>query len=112
MDLRVYYRKLREIEEGLGEEFVVLKSRATPDGGIAGRLTEAPRAVAARMILDGQAEAASEEDSEAFRRELAAAKQREDERQAAQIRIAMMTPSDFLAIQNAARGSPAEQDRR
>jgi hypothetical protein len=35
MDLKAYYRKLREAEKNLREEFVVLKSRVTADGGVA-----------------------------------------------------------------------------
>src|SRR5258708_24407844 len=66
MDMKAYYQKLRAIEASLPEE-VVLLSKATPEGGRAGQLTEAPRAVAARMIADGWAEEASETDAARFR---------------------------------------------
>ena len=47
MDLRAYYRKLREVEASISEEHVVLVSLATPEGGKPGVRTEAPRAIAA-----------------------------------------------------------------
>lgn len=67
MDLRVYYQKLRKIEEELTEPFVVIVSRETPDGGKAGVKTDVPRNVAAKMIAEERAELASKEESAQFR---------------------------------------------
>lgn len=66
MNLRGYYQKLREVERSLGAPFIVLVSLETPDGGRAGTLTEAPRLIAAKMIMEGRAVAASEEQVRAF----------------------------------------------
>ncbi len=41
MNLRMYYDKIREWEARIGEEFMVLASLETPDGGKAGVKTEA-----------------------------------------------------------------------
>jgi hypothetical protein len=90
MDLRAYYGRLRETEKGFREEFVVVKSVATPDGGIAGRLTEVSRAVAAKMIVDGMAQAADAAEAAAHRRAVAESKEREEERrEAAQVQITL-----------------------
>lgn len=56
MDLRDYYRKIREKEQEIAEPFVTVVSRKTSDGGRQGRKTIVPRAVAAKMIVDGKAE--------------------------------------------------------
>jgi hypothetical protein len=69
MDLRVYYQKLRKIEAEITEPFVVLMSRETPDGGKAGVLTDVPRSVAAKMIVEERADLANPEQSKQFREE-------------------------------------------
>ncbi len=104
MDLRAYYRRLRELEKGFQEEFVVVKSLATPDGGIAGRLTEVSRAVAAKMIADGMAEAAGREETAKYRRDVAKQKEQEDEkRAAAQAPFAVLTGGDLRVVQRSGR---------
>ena len=67
MNLRAHYRKVRELQETLVEPFLVLWSRATPDGGREGVLTEVPRHLAAEMIADGRARLADEDDAKKFR---------------------------------------------
>ena len=66
MDLRVYYRKIREIESTIPGLYVVLVSLATTDGGRAGVLTETTRELAARQIAEGRARLAVEEEEIAF----------------------------------------------
>jgi hypothetical protein len=55
MDLRQYFRKIREIENNMPEPHVFVTSLETPDGGKAGVVTEVPREIAARMITEGRA---------------------------------------------------------
>jgi hypothetical protein len=66
MNLRAYYQKIRDIEQSLLEPFVILISCETPDGGKEGVLTEVPRLLAARMIVDGRAALAGEALAHAF----------------------------------------------
>lgn len=73
MDLRAYYQKIRETEGRLKEPCVVV-SLQTPDGGKAGVRTEVSRDVAARMIVDGRAREASEEEAREFMEQKAEAK--------------------------------------
>jgi hypothetical protein len=69
MDLLAYYEKIRKMEAAIDTVFAVVSSRATPDGGRAGVKTELPRAVAARLIVDGKADLADPEDAARFRTE-------------------------------------------
>jgi hypothetical protein len=69
MDLLAYYEKIRKIEALIEAAFVVVTSRATPDGGRAGVKTELPRAVAARLIADGKADLANPEETAQFQAE-------------------------------------------
>ena len=55
MDLRSYYKKVREAEATLKGDDIVLVSLATPEGGKPGVLTEAPRGVASKLIAEGRA---------------------------------------------------------
>jgi hypothetical protein len=62
MDLRVYYQKIREVEAKIPGPYAAVISLATPDGGKAGIVTDVPRRVAAKMVVDGTAKLASESD--------------------------------------------------
>ena len=96
MDLRTYYKNLREIEATITEPFPVIASLATPDGGREGTLTETPRSVAARMLADGQARLATEEEAQAFRAAHAEARRKaEQEAAAAKVHITVLSQADF-----------------
>jgi hypothetical protein len=60
MDLRVYFEKMREIEDSIREPFVIVCSLETGDGGKAGNFTEVARANAARLMVEGRARLANE----------------------------------------------------
>jgi hypothetical protein len=100
MNMKTYYKKLREVEASLPDE-VVLVSKDTPEGGRGGRFTEAPRHVAARLITEGVAERASDEDAAAFvnaTREAHAEELRK--RAAASIQVSIVTEEQAHAISN------------
>ena len=96
MDLRAYYRKLREAEAQLeGEEFVMV-SLATPEGGKEGVRTEVTRGVAARLLAEGRARLASAEEAGEYREAVREEKARIDEEIAArQVQVMVMpAPND------------------
>jgi|SRR3954449_10238600 hypothetical protein len=74
MDVKQYFRKLREIENGFLDLYPVLVSLETSDGGKAGLLFETSRAVAAKMIVEGRAVTATGEQRELFYTQQEAAK--------------------------------------
>jgi hypothetical protein len=69
MDLRTYYHKIRHIEAELTEPFVVVVSRRTVEGGKEGVKSEVPKKLAAKLIAEEKAVAASPEEAAAFRAE-------------------------------------------
>ena len=75
MDLKAYFRKIRDYEQTLPEPFVVIVSEQTDDGGQAGILTEAPRYLAAKMVVERRARVASDEETKAFHEAQAEARQ-------------------------------------
>lgn len=68
MDLRAYYRKIRDLEATLEEKDVVITSLATPDGGLDGIQTEVARRVACQLVIEGKARLATPEESAAYRK--------------------------------------------
>jgi molybdenum-dependent DNA-binding transcriptional regulator ModE len=91
MDLRAYYRKIREVENTLSEPYVVLVSVATQDGGKAGIRTEVTRHIAARLIAEGKARLATPEEAISFHEENEEAKKTFDQAiLASRVQVVMM----------------------
>jgi len=83
MDLRQFYKKIRDVEATIPEQFPFVVSLETPDGGKPGVITEAPRYQAARMIVEGSVRLASEEEKQVFLEQCAAAQKAAEEVEAA-----------------------------
>ncbi len=91
MDLRAYYRKIREVESTLNEPYVVLVSVATSDGGKAGIRTEVTRHIAARLIAEGKARLATHEEALSFHEDNEEAKKTFDQSViASRVQVVMM----------------------
>ncbi len=61
MDLKQYFRKLRETESGLADPYPIVISLETADGGKGDVISEVSRAVAAKLIVENRAVLATEE---------------------------------------------------
>lgn len=66
MDLRQYFKKLRDVEAGIKEEFPFVVSLETADGGKPGVVSEVSREMAAKAIVNGQAVLADEDQQRAY----------------------------------------------
>ena len=109
MDLRAYYRKIREAESTIDEEFPVVRSLATEEGGKDGHLTEVSRATAARMLTDGMVELATSEETRAFWARIKEARKLEQERQrASQIQFTVLSEADVRTLQRSGRATRKE----
>jgi hypothetical protein len=109
MDLKKYYRKIREVEAAIDEEFPVVKSLPTEAGGRAGRLTETTKHVAARMVVDGVAELASSEEAAEFRRLAEEIRRKEEERRRGeQVQFHVLSETDLRSMLKASPKSRRE----
>ena len=81
MDLKAYYARIRALERGFGEDALVVVSLETADGGKAGVMTETTAQVAARMIVEGRARVASEDETAEFRKKAGAAQRAVEDRE-------------------------------
>ena len=95
MDLRSYYKKVREAEATVKGNEAVLVSLATSEGGKEGVHTEAPRGVAAKLIAEGRARLATDAEAGEFREGLRSARERYEQEEAARrVQIVMVPAKD------------------
>ncbi|HYW41651.1 MAG TPA: hypothetical protein VE959_02265 [Bryobacteraceae bacterium] len=101
MDLRIYFKKIRDMEANIADDFAVVVSRETADGGRAGAQTEVPRRTAAKMVVDGLAVLASEAEAAAFRA-IAAEAQRVAEQAvaAARVQLTVLTSAELERLKS------------
>lgn len=105
MDLRVYYRKVREVMETIPGEFAVLVSLETADGGKAGVMSEASRPLAARLVVDGKARLATAEEVVEFAgRESQAREKAEEELAPNRWPLALLSEADLGALKSVRSG--------
>jgi hypothetical protein len=83
MDLRQFFKKIRDVEDGIVDQFPLVASLETGDGGKSGVVSEVPRCQAARMIVEGKARLASEEEKQVYIEQAAASRKHFDELEAA-----------------------------
>ncbi len=104
MDLRIYYQKIREAEERMGGEHVVMVSHETADGGKAGVLAEVPKRLAAKLTVDGRARLATTQETQQFRKRQEQAKQAAEELAAAgRVQLALVPTSELEQLRNKAK---------
>ena len=104
MNLRNYYQKIRDVEARLGEEFPVVVSRETADGGRGGTRTEVTRRLAAKLVVDGMAQLATPEEAKAYREEVAEAKRVSDQEAAAsRVQLTVLSTSELNQMKAEAR---------
>jgi hypothetical protein len=93
MDLRSYYKKVREADSTLIGDDIVLVSLATSEGGKEGVRTEAPRGVAAKLIAEGRARVASDDEVAAFRADFKTAREQYEQNEAARRVQVVLVPA-------------------
>jgi hypothetical protein len=67
MDVKTYYQKIRDTEATIATTYAVVASLPTDDGGKQGVTVEVPRHLAAKMVVEGSARLATEDEAAAFR---------------------------------------------
>ena len=104
MDLRLYFHKIRTIEATILAEHTVVVSLETSDGGRPGQLSEVSRAVAAKLVVQGKARLASDEESVEFKQGIRDAKKAADDLLAKdRVQINVLQDSDLELLRNVLR---------
>jgi hypothetical protein len=109
MDVKQYYRKIQEIENGLTEEFPFVVSAETSDGGKPGVINEVSRSLAAKLIAEGRAVlATSAQKKEHLERQSALREQARKADIARRLQVAIVTDSNLNAITSTRKTSVDE----
>ncbi|HXM41614.1 MAG TPA: hypothetical protein VN924_10200 [Bryobacteraceae bacterium] len=99
MDLQVYFKKIRAMEESLKDPSAVLVSLETQDGGREGVRTEVPRRIAARMVVEGAARLATADEAREFQEQKAEAKRQADQLAAAsRMQFTVISPNEMRKL--------------
>jgi len=102
MDLRAYYRKIRELEATLKDTDVVVVSLATPDGGQEGTQTEVARRVACQLVVEGKARFATPEEGAAYRESVRHAhREAQAIAEAKRMQIGVLSEQDITSLRQA-----------
>ena len=110
MDLKNYYRRVRELESQITGKDVVVVSEATPDGGRSGMMSEVPRAIAARLVADGKARLATADESEQYLNQLKRGhEEAEEARRSVRPGLTLLSESELRALRGALKGSKPKE---
>jgi hypothetical protein len=105
MDLQMYYQKIREMETKIADEFALVVSLETSDGGKSGRKTEVPRRLAAKLLVEGQVRLATKDELKAHRDSLAeAVRLAERAAAAAKLQLTVLSTNELDRLRSDARG--------
>lgn len=95
MDLKQYFKKIKDTEETIREQYPLIVSLETTDGGKAGVAVEVSRREAAKALVENRAVLADEQQKkEYFEREAARKKSAEKSELSRRLQIAIISDSD------------------
>jgi len=96
MDLKQYFKKIKDAEASIESPYPLIVSLETSDGGKAGALVEVSRREAAKAIVENRAVLATEEQRLAyFEREAVRKKLAEKTELSRRLQIAIVSDSEF-----------------
>jgi hypothetical protein len=99
MDLREFFKRMREIEATIAEPDALVVSYETGDGGKPGVVTETPRGIAARLIVEGRARLATPIEAEAHQEMVRLAiEQAERAALADRVQVALVSDADLEGL--------------
>ena len=108
MDLQIYFKKIRAMEESLKDPSAVLVSLETQDGGREGVRTEVPRRIAARMMVEGAARLATADEARGFQEQKVEAKRQADQLAAAsRMQFTVISPNELRKLKGG--GQPGKE---
>jgi coenzyme F420-reducing hydrogenase alpha subunit len=96
MDLRNYFKKIKDTESSIDEPYLLVVSSETPDGGKAGAVIEVSRREAAKAMVEGRATPANQEQKEDYYKQEAARKKSAEKAELSRrLQIAIISDSEL-----------------
>lgn len=105
MDLRGYYKRIRDLESTIEAKDIVVVSLATPDGGAEGIVTEVPKRVGCQLVVEGKARLATAGETEDFRKTNLTAQQAAEHLSNRRLQIGLLSEFELKGIKAALRGN-------
>jgi hypothetical protein len=113
VDLRQYFKKIRETESGLADSFPLVVSLETSDGGKAGTITEVTREQAAKLIVENCARLANDAEKTAYFDKQASEKKAADRAEMARrVQVTIVGQPDFQMADQDHPVSPSPASRK
>lgn len=104
MDLKLFYQKMRRIEQEITTPHVVMVSLETPDGGKPGVQTEVGRESAAKLIVEGRSRLATPEEADDFHRGIRAViKEREKAILTTRLNVNILSDEEMTTLRSSIR---------
>lgn len=104
MDLRVFFHKVRQVEQQIVSPHAVVVSLETNDGGKPGVMTEVSREAAAKLVVEGRARLATREEGKEFQdRLLAGIREHEQEEIKSKVNLTIISDEELQALRNRTR---------
>jgi hypothetical protein len=96
MDLKQYFKKIKDTELSIDEPYLLIVSLETPDGGKPGAVVEVSRQEAAKAMVEGRAVRASEEQKEVYYKQEAERKKSAEKAELSRrLQIAIISDSEL-----------------
>jgi hypothetical protein len=102
MDLRIFYRKMREVEAAIAEDPTLVISVETSDGGKPGVISEVRREVAARLLVEGRARLTDKEEASEYRA-LTSRARLAQEASARQVQLTVISEAELRSLRDKGR---------
>jgi hypothetical protein len=100
VDLRQYFRKVEDLEAGMAEAYQVVVSLETSDGGKSGMTSEVSRLNAAKLIAEGRAVLATEEQKTRFVEARKSAREAAEQAEMARrLQVTIVSEADLARLQ-------------
>jgi len=113
VDLRQYFKKIRDTESGLAESFPLVVSLETSDGGKAGIVSEVTREQAAKLIVENCARLANDAEKKAYFDKQASEKKASDRAELARrVQVTIVGQPDFQTVDQDHPVSPSPSSRK
>ena len=104
MDLRDFFKRIRDVESTIVGPDALVVSHDTPDGGKAGVVTETSRGIAARLIAEGRARLATPDEAVSHHEAIGVAvEQAELAALADRVQVAVVSDAELDSIRQKSR---------
>jgi molybdenum-dependent DNA-binding transcriptional regulator ModE len=113
VDLRQYFKKIRDTESGLADTFPLVVSLETSDGGKAGTISEVTREQAAKLIVENCARLANDAEKQAYFDKQASEKKASDRAEMARrVQVTIVGQPDFQVVEQDHPATPSLASRK